>query len=62
MPNDTVNITIDEGTVHLIMAAYRIGRNDPHAAVPHDLGIRCLRLIQADTPEAQMAAVSGEEA
>lgn len=54
-----MRVTIDEGTVHMMLAAYRLGAGDPKARPPKDLLRRCVRMIEADTDEQARAALDG---
>lgn len=52
-----MNTTIDEATVHMVVAAYRIGAKDANAKPPVKLLHQCIRLIEANTAEEQQAAM-----
>lgn len=46
-----MEVTVDEGTVYLIAAAYRIGLGEADAPIPVDLLVQCVKLIEANSSE-----------
>lgn len=52
-----MNVTIDEGTVLLVMAAFRLGLGDATAKCPDDLLRRCIDFLEADGDQAAQAVV-----
>lgn len=46
-----MKITLQDGHIALMLAAYRIGAGDPEARAPEQFLRRCIRMIEADTRE-----------
>lgn len=53
-----MNLKIDEATVHLAMAAFRLGARDAGAQAPKSFLRDCVDLIQSDTSEQSEAIIS----
>ena len=56
---ETLNLTIDEGTIHLMVAAYRLGAQNAKARPPESFAMRCVQLITAETEEETTEALAG---
>lgn len=55
---ETMELSINEATVHLVVAAYRLGACDAKAEPPKDLLMAAIKLVQSDDEKTSQEIVS----